>query len=322
MKALLLNAATRLSATIDEPFHITSGYEYLRTGNVRLFDEHPPLAKALFAWPLFFVPDLAPPETANGYADGALITVAQETLLAYRPLDRVIVAPRIAAALLTVLLAATIYRVAATLAGPPPGVLALALCALDPNFLAHGSLATTDMGATAFSLWALWAGTRWLQRPTRRRWGIAALLLGLAQVVRLTALVLYPVLVRTAKFPPYQQRDWVNVTRHKFSGLVGHDRIWCLYCDWMTGVWSMGGEMLRNVESFWCPIRFRSDLKCANCRHDFPDIDDGWVDANSTIVEASKKLEEMYVTEPRPPTNAWFGHPVRMTVKGKPIDGA
>ena len=117
--ALLLNAATRLSATIDEPFHITSGYEYLRTGNVQLFDEHPPLAKALFAWPLFFVPDLAPPETANGYADGALITVAQETLLAYRPLDRVIVAPRIAAALLTVLLAATIYRVAATLAGPP-----------------------------------------------------------------------------------------------------------------------------------------------------------------------------------------------------------
>ncbi|HPD42095.1 MAG TPA: glycosyltransferase family 39 protein, partial [Anaerolineae bacterium] len=233
--ALLLNAATRLSATIDEPFHITSGYEYLRTGNVQLFDEHPPLAKALFAWPLFFVPDLAPPETASGYADGALITVAQETLLAYRPLDRVIVAPRIAAALLTVLLAATIYRVAATLAGPPAGALALALCALDPNFLAHGSLATTDMGATAFSLWALWAGTRWLQRPTRRRWGIAALLLGLAQGVKLTALLLYPVLGVGVVINAAAQRrqgaafPWKTVGRFVAMAAVSALTLWALY---------------------------------------------------------------------------------------------
>ena len=47
----------------------------------------------------------------------------------------------------------------------------------------------------------------------------------------------------------------------KVEGLVGHDRIWCLYCDWMTGVWSLGTEMLRNVESFWCPLRFSSDAK-------------------------------------------------------------
>lgn len=138
-------------------------------------------------------------------------------------------------------------------------------------------------------------------------------------IVRVAELSLYPVLVRTAKLPPYRQRDWVNVSRHKFSGLVGHDRIWCLYCDWMTGVWSMGGEMLRNVESFWCPIRFHSELKCENCRHDFPDINAGWVDSNSTIVDVANKLQEMYATDPRPPSNAWFGHPVRLTVKGQSI---
>lgn len=244
--ALLLHAATRLSATIDEPFHITSGYEYLRTGNVQLFDEHPPLAKALFAWPLLFVPDLAPPETAGDYADGALIAVAQETLLAYRPLDRVIVAPRIAAALLTVLLAATIYRVAATLAGPPAGVLALALCALDPNFLAHGSLATTDMGTTAFSLWALWAGTRWLQRPTRRRWGLAALLLGLAQGVKLTALLLYPVLGVGAVINAEAQRrqggpfPWKTLRRFVTLAAVSALVLWALY-----------GFELRPVAGLW-----------------------------------------------------------------------
>ncbi|MCJ7550070.1 MAG: glycosyltransferase family 39 protein [Anaerolineae bacterium] len=192
--AQMLSAATQLSAIVDEGFHITSGYEYLRTGNLQLFDEHAPLAKALLAWPLFFVPDLPPPEAASGYAAGDLIAVAQQTTLAYRPLDRVIVAPRVAAALLSLLLAATIYRGAAALAGPAAGLLAIALCAFDPNFIAHGSLATTDMGSTAFTFWAIWSGTLWLERPTRRRWWVTALLLGLAQGAKLTALLIYPVL--------------------------------------------------------------------------------------------------------------------------------
>ncbi|MGC9521877.1 MAG: ArnT family glycosyltransferase [Anaerolineae bacterium] len=190
----LLRAATELSATVDEGFHITSGYEYLRTGRMHLLDEHTPLAKALFAWPLFFVPDLVPPEAAAAYTRGDLIEVAQETTLAYRPLDRVIVAPRVAAALLTLLLAATIYRWASKWARAPANLLALTLCAFDPNFIAHGSLGTTDMGATACSFWAIWAGSQWLAHPTKRRWWIAALLLGLAQGAKLTALLVYPVL--------------------------------------------------------------------------------------------------------------------------------
>jgi hypothetical protein len=192
--AQLVSTTTRLSATVDEGFHITSGYEYVRTGRLHLFDEHPPVAKALFAWPLLFVPDLAPPETASDYASGNLISVAQQTTLAYRPLDRVIVATRLAAVLLTFLLAASLHRCASTFAGPSAGLLALLLCTFDPNLLAHGSLATTDMGATAFSFWALWSGARWLQKPTLRRAGFAALLLGLAQGAKLTALLIYPVL--------------------------------------------------------------------------------------------------------------------------------
>ena len=35
----------------------------------------------------------------------------------------------------------------------------------------------------------------------------------------------------------YKQAEWVNVSRTKFDGLVGHDLIWCLYCDWR---WSDG----------------------------------------------------------------------------------
>ncbi|MBN2003417.1 MAG: glycosyltransferase family 39 protein, partial [Anaerolineae bacterium] len=235
--AQLLGAATHLSATIDEGFHITSGYEYLRTGHLRLFDEHTPLVKALFAWPLFFVPDLAPPEQTAGYAGGNLIAAAQETVLAYRPLDRVIVACRIPVALLTLLLAASVCRWATRLGGAWAGLLALALFAFDPNLLAHGSLATTDMGATAFVFWATLGLADYLRNPTQRGWWQAALLLGLALGTKLTALMLLPVngvLMLLSPGIPASPRPSLNALARRalsYAGMVAVASLvlWALY---------------------------------------------------------------------------------------------
>jgi len=137
-------------------------------------------------------------------------------------------------------------------------------------------------------------------------------------LVRVAEYVVYPPLTWLIKLPKYKSADWVNVSRHKFRGLVGHDLIWCLYCDWMTGVWSLGTEMLRNVESFWCPIRFDSSKKCENCRVDFPDIGTGWVPADGTMTQVEERLVEKYSREG---PNAWFGHPARLTINGKPQGG-
>jgi len=133
--------------------------------------------------------------------------------------------------------------------------------------------------------------------------------------VRLAEIFVYPFLVWIVRFPRYTQSEWVAVSRHKFDGLVGHDLIWCLYCDWMTGVWSLGSEMLRNVESFWCPIRFKSTKKCDNCKHDFPDIYGGWIPANGNMDEVTAVLKKHYGDAE---VNAWFGHPARLTVEGSP----
>jgi 4-amino-4-deoxy-L-arabinose transferase-like glycosyltransferase len=191
--AQLLSAAVSLSATVDEGFHITSGYEYLRTGRVQLFDEHPPLAKALFAWPLWLIHDLLPPEEAPGYTEGDLITAAQATVLAYQPIERAIVACRIPVSLLCVLLACSVYRWAGKIGGVNGGLLALVLFTFDPNILAHGSLATTDLGSTAFIFWTLLALYAYMRAPTRRRWWMVAIVLGLAQLTKLTAIALFPV---------------------------------------------------------------------------------------------------------------------------------
>ncbi|MGK7897245.1 MAG: hypothetical protein AB4372_27405 [Xenococcus sp. (in: cyanobacteria)] len=138
---------------------------------------------------------------------------------------------------------------------------------------------------------------------------ITALAIPVFWAVRFAEIIVYPPLTKLIKLPKYEAKDWVNVSRNKFAGLVGYDLIWCLYCDWMTGVWSLGTEMLRNVESFWCPIRFYSEKKCENCQLDFPDVANGWVAANGTMEDVTKLLESKYI--PTQEERAWFGHPCR-----------
>lgn len=134
-------------------------------------------------------------------------------------------------------------------------------------------------------------------------------------LVRVAEIVIYPLITRLVNFPRYRSSDWVRVSRHKFDGLVGHDLIWCLYCDWMTGVWSLSTEILRNVESFWCPIRFDSAKKCDNCSIDFPDVANGWVPASANIADAAAVVDAKFSGGQQ----GWFGHPARLTVGGKPV---
>lgn len=142
---------------------------------------------------------------------------------------------------------------------------------------------------------------------------VSLLALPVFWMLRVSQILIYPPLRWLLGFPSYRQGEWVNVSRHKFDGLVGHDLFWCLYCDWMTGIYSLGGEMLRNVESFWCPIRFYDGKKCENCRVDFPDIDDGWVSADGTMAQVESILHDRYGSGRR----EWYGHPTRLTMSAR-----
>jgi hypothetical protein len=141
---------------------------------------------------------------------------------------------------------------------------------------------------------------------------VTAIVLPTFWMIRLGEIFVYPLLVWLLNFPRYRQGEWVNCSRQKFEGLIGHDLIWCLYCDWMTGVYSLGAEMLRNVESFWCPIRFYDGKKCENCRLDFPDIDGGWVPASGSMADVERVMTKQYAQGRR----EWFGHPARQQADG------
>jgi len=150
---------------------------------------------------------------------------------------------------------------------------------------------------------------------------ITALAVPVFWIVRVAEWIVYPPLTVLVRFPRYPMGEWVNVSRHKFEGLVGHDLIWCLYCDWMTGVWSLGSEMLRNVESFWCPIRFLDDKKCANCSVDFPDVMTTWAKGDGSMKDVTEILERKYGSLGEDHRNTWFGHPdrVALTVEGEGV---
>lgn len=124
---------------------------------------------------------------------------------------------------------------------------------------------------------------------------------------RMVEIVVYPVVASLAKLPTYRQGDWVNLSRHKYDGLIGYDLLWCWYCDWMTGLWALGSEMLRNIESFWCPIRFQDEVKNHNASIDFPDIAK-WAPPDGTMEDAVRAFEEHYDGKRR---NSWWGHPDR-----------
>ncbi len=126
-------------------------------------------------------------------------------------------------------------------------------------------------------------------------------------MVRAIEILVYPPVAWLAKMPRYRHGEWVNLSRHKYDGLVGYDLLWCWYCDWMTGLWALGSEMLRNIESFWCPIRFRDEAKNVNAVIDFPDVAE-WVSAEGTMEDAVRAFEDHYDGTRK---NSWWGHPDR-----------
>lgn len=135
--------------------------------------------------------------------------------------------------------------------------------------------------------------------------------------IRVAELLLYPAIAALGRLPTYRQGEWVNLSRHKYDGLIGYDLLWCWYCDWMTGLWCLGSEMLRNIESFWCPIQFQSPEKNTHASIDFPDVKN-WAPPDGTMEDAVRAFEQHYDGKR---LNSWWEHPDRRKPDGSPNEG-
>ncbi len=195
MLARMLHAAILLSPVVDEQSHISRGLSALCTGDLRLRIGHPIGLNVWEALPLALDPAVRLPLEHESWANAAWDRFGEQFLWRVNDNpDGIVFRARVMTMLLTLVLGAFVFRWASELRGVRAGLLALALYSLDPNVLAHGMLATTDLGVTLFIFAAIYALWRATQSGNRRWFATTGVLTGLALVSKYSALALVPIL--------------------------------------------------------------------------------------------------------------------------------
>jgi hypothetical protein len=167
--AMSLHAARFGGETYDEPHHLAYARRLLDSGETERRTNLQFNSKT---------PALVPNVLLRQYARWTLGIKDPDELRLFARLPSVLC---LAALVLTVFLA-TRRLLSATAAH-----LATLIVALDPNLIAHGSLATVDVAYALSTLWALLAGWMLIERPGAGRALLLGLGLGLANLVKFTA---------------------------------------------------------------------------------------------------------------------------------------
>ena len=185
-------AIPQLSATTDEPVHISAGYSYWQTRDFRMNPEHPPLAKLLAALPLFALnPKLDTSNkdwsTASEYPFGFAFLYGNDA-------DRLLFWGRMPMIALAALGCLITFLFARDLFGPQAGTFAAGMYCFCPNLLAHGMLITTDVPLSTFALLTLYLFWRQPSRPGWHSSVLVGLALGAAMTCKFSGALL-PILI-------------------------------------------------------------------------------------------------------------------------------
>jgi 4-amino-4-deoxy-L-arabinose transferase-like glycosyltransferase len=175
MALLAGGAARRESVTFDEVAHIGAGVSYLQKLDMRMNEEHPPLAKVLAAVPLIVRGVHADYSQISWKFSGSGIfkQILGEWIFGHwliarwnEPVATVFWA-RQPMLLLTLLLGVVLFLYGSRLSDPWGGLLCLCVYATMPVMLAFGPLVLTDIAITLFVVLTLWAFASMWQSPSR-----------------------------------------------------------------------------------------------------------------------------------------------------------
>lgn len=233
--ALLVTGARALSFSIDEPAHIAAGYLYLarwkEAGWYFLSYLHPPLINVAQALLLFAANPHIPLETLPNW--GVHYAIFANSFVPYlTPIEAAEILARAPVMHSTVLLGALLFRWGKDIGGPKAGLVALALMTFDPISLAHGRLATTDMGVTATGTLALYAGWRWLEHPSWRNTFIVGGLAGLTMLAKMSGILWCAAfgLMAVGKIAlQWRQQGLVRIVQAATIGLTAMLIIWAVF---------------------------------------------------------------------------------------------
>jgi hypothetical protein len=193
--ALEVRSARGETQTWDEGIHISAGYSYWKFGDYSWNVEHPPLVKMVSTLPLVLMGLAAEPNGADGKRKDQVRYGVDFLYKNRRDADSILFAARSANILLTLLFAAAVAWWTRRRYGPAAGLAAAALCAFDPNLIAHGRYVTTDFPVTVFFFFACVLWVEYLEQGSLRRLLAAAAVIGLALITKFSAVLLIPSLV-------------------------------------------------------------------------------------------------------------------------------
>ena len=210
------------SLSADEPIHILSGYFAVASRSAIVNIEHPPLLKALSGLALTMLPLRPPPPRVpmgNLFVDYGPEFFYANTV----PPDAIIARARAPFLLVLAALLALVFAAARSRYGAAAALFAAALCAFDPNLVAHAGVVHTDLGAALGFLASVlsWEAAR--RRPTAARLALAAVCLGLALTAKFSAIYLVPILLLQTLIASRRDSARAPGTRGSDARRVGGD---------------------------------------------------------------------------------------------------
>lgn len=266
------------STTMDEKAHIPAGYSYVKYQDMRINPEHPPLLKDLAGLPLLLLnPAPIMPQTDPLWESGDYLTpgkfpegpartwgLAQwafgDKILHDQGNDANAITfwARFPLIFVSLLLGFFVYRWTRELAGTVAGLFAALLYFANPNIIAHSHYVTTDVGIAAFIFIAFYYFARFLRNPSWKNAIISGVFLGLAQLAKFSAVLLFPIfgmfavlagLVATTGVMPSTwklrlKNGVIYGFKYGVSVVVCFVVIWTLY---VPNTWQMPGEVIAEI---------------------------------------------------------------------------
>ena len=184
------------SLIYDEDAHIPAGYSYLKTFDMRLNPEHPPMLKDLAAFPLLFLHlnfDITKPFWNENANDSQWDAGKDFLFNEGNDPDQIVFWTRLPIILIFILLALFIFKWTREISTLGAGLLAFILFTFDPNILGHNHYVTTDLGIAAFTTFVFYYFVKFLKDPSWKNVYWLAGFLTLVQMAKFSSVLIFPV---------------------------------------------------------------------------------------------------------------------------------
>lgn len=245
--SLMFYSAKRDSLTIDEKVHIPSGYLHTWKGNYLFNPEHPPLLNDLAGFSARIANPILP-ETYKSYSFGYQEWEFGDDFFYGTPnnIEKILIYARLPFILLTLGIIYLVFLFGRTLYNEKIALAAATLVAFEPNILAHGHLATTDIGLAFFWLLTLWYLRKYLLKPS----GVAAvylgLTLGLTLVSKFSGAIILPIIILVLFSVGFVNKKPFRQILRDFGIVLGV----AILVIWFVNAFSMRGEMVSLFSPF------------------------------------------------------------------------